>query len=128
VLLVREAESGLWSLPGGWADACESAAEGVTREVREETGYEVKGLVLAAVYDRAKHAHHPPFAFHVYKLFFVGSIGNDANAGVQDPGIVEHAFFDLAAMPPLCRSRVLLSQIERCYAHLQDASLPTYVD
>ena len=44
ILLVRERGEGRWSLPGGWADAGESAGEAVVREVFEESVrlYEVR--------------------------------------------------------------------------------------
>ena len=48
IQMVREIEdAGRWTLPGGWADVNRSPAECVTREVREESGFEVltvKGL------------------------------------------------------------------------------------
>ncbi len=68
ILLVREAQDGLWTLPGGWADPNESPAESVTREVSEEAGFATRAVKLLAVFDRAKHAHVPLHAFHVYKL------------------------------------------------------------
>jgi len=70
ILLVREAADGLWTMPGGWSDVNDSPREAVEREVREESGFRVKALKLAAVYDRAKHPHVPPLPFHVYKLCF----------------------------------------------------------
>ena len=50
ILLVREAaDGGRWTLPGGWADVNESPAECVVREVREESGFDVRVGKLAAV-------------------------------------------------------------------------------
>jgi 8-oxo-dGTP pyrophosphatase MutT (NUDIX family) len=48
ILLVREAGTGTWSLPGGWADLNASPAENAAREVREEAGIEVEVLKLVA--------------------------------------------------------------------------------
>ena len=70
MLLVKERSDGLWSLPGGWADIGESPSSAATREVKEESGYEVIPKKLAAVYDRDLH-NHPPLPFHAYKLFFL---------------------------------------------------------
>jgi 8-oxo-dGTP diphosphatase len=55
VLLVRrgrEPLKGHWTLPGGLLEVGESLAEGVVREVREETGLEVEVIELVEVLDR----------------------------------------------------------------------------
>jgi 8-oxo-dGTP diphosphatase len=55
VLLVRrgsEPLKGHWTLPGGVLEVGESLAEGVVREVREETGLEVEPIELIEVLDR----------------------------------------------------------------------------
>lgn len=40
--LWNEPEQSRWTLPGGGVDLAESAEQGVVREVREETGYDVE--------------------------------------------------------------------------------------
>ncbi len=50
---------GRWALPGGWADIGESPSEAVEREVREESGYEVRAVKLAALWDRRRHSRTP---------------------------------------------------------------------
>lgn len=47
----REPLKGKWSLPGGAQELGETAMEAVVREVREETGLEVKPQRLIAVVD-----------------------------------------------------------------------------
>src|SRR5213082_1540039 len=49
ILMVREVSDGLWTLPGGWADVNQSAAECVVREFEEESGFTVSALKLAAI-------------------------------------------------------------------------------
>lgn len=52
VLLLRRADDGRFSLPGGWVRPDESVDEALTREVMEETGLKVMGLQLVAAFSR----------------------------------------------------------------------------
>lgn len=55
ILLVQRGKQpllGWWSLPGGALETGESLADGIRREVREETGLEVKPLEIATVFER----------------------------------------------------------------------------
>jgi ADP-ribose pyrophosphatase YjhB (NUDIX family) len=128
ILLVREvADSGRWSLPGGWAEVNQSPREAVVREVLEETGFAVSVRKLAAVYDRARHPHLPPRPFHVYKLFFVCEIvGGTAQTSRETS---EVAFFAEDEVPSdLSIARVLPYQITRMFEHARFGALPTDVD
>ena len=126
ILLVREVVDGLWSMPGGWSDVNDSPREAVEREVWEESGFRVRVMKLAAVYDRAKHPHIPPMPFHVYKLVFVCEIVGGTPATNQE--ITEIGFFALDALPPLSVSRNLPFQIQRMFDHAKNPSLPTDFD
>lgn len=48
----REPSLGRWSLPGGRVEANESGSDAVVREVREETGLQVRVGSLAGVVER----------------------------------------------------------------------------
>ncbi len=111
VLLVREREDGLWTLPGGWVDVGESPRESVEREVEEESGYEVRAVSLLAVWDRDKHPH-PPIPFHVYKLYFQCELlgGDPLAASTETEGV---GFFSKDALPELSLGRVTPQQIGR---------------
>jgi ADP-ribose pyrophosphatase YjhB (NUDIX family) len=50
VLLTRRQDNGLWCLPGGMVDPGESVSETCEREVREETGLQVRVRRLVGVY------------------------------------------------------------------------------
>lgn len=50
VLLTRRADNGRWCLPGGAMEPGESVEECCVREVREETGLEVRARRLIGVY------------------------------------------------------------------------------
>ncbi len=55
VLLIRrggEPLKGEWSIPGGMLELGEELAEGVRREIKEETGLEVEPVEVLDVFDR----------------------------------------------------------------------------
>lgn len=55
ILLVergREPLKGYWSLPGGVLETGETLEQGVIREIREETGLEVKPLKVIEIFER----------------------------------------------------------------------------
>ena len=126
ILLVREALDGGWTLPGGWADPCQSPTEAVAREVFEESGFEVRVTKLAAVYDRSKHPHLPLVPFHIYKLFFLCEItGGAATESHETTGV---DFFAPDNIPDLSISRTLPFQIARMFDHHRHGTLPTDFD
>jgi ADP-ribose pyrophosphatase YjhB (NUDIX family) len=50
LLLMRRSDNGCWGLPGGYVERGESVADAVAREVREETGVEIRLGRLVGVY------------------------------------------------------------------------------
>jgi ADP-ribose pyrophosphatase YjhB (NUDIX family) len=126
ILLVKETVDQRWTLPGGWADPCESPREAVVREVYEESGYETRPTKLLAVYDRSKHPHDPPFAFHVYKLFILCEIVGGEPAGSEETDAV--GFFREDSLPELSISRVTSGQIRRLFEHGRNVQTPTDFD
>lgn len=128
ILMVREALDGdRWTLPGGWADVNQSPAECVAREVREESGFEVRVVKLAATWDRERQGHTPPIPFHIWKLFFVCEIvGGEATTSLETTGV---AFFAEDALPSdLSLGRVLPRQLRRMFAHAREPALPAEFD
>jgi ADP-ribose pyrophosphatase YjhB (NUDIX family) len=64
-LLIRRGSEplrGEWSIPGGTLELGESLQEGVARELREETGLDVRVLELIEVFDRIFPGDSPPQA------------------------------------------------------------------
>lgn len=126
ILLVREREDGLWTLPGGWADVCESPSEGVIREVLEESGYVVANPRLVAVKDRDKHPYLPKYPFHIYKLFFLCDwVGGKAQDNLE---ISEIGFFAPDALPPLSLGRVSADDIAMLFEYSAHPDQRIYVD
>jgi ADP-ribose pyrophosphatase YjhB (NUDIX family) len=126
LLLVREKSDGRWTLPGGWADVCASPAENVVREIREEAGFVTRASKILAVFDRSKHPHEPPFAFHIYKIFLLCSIiGGQATPSSETDAV---GFFGEAEIPELSITRVTPAQIRRMFEHHRLPGLPTDFD
>jgi ADP-ribose pyrophosphatase YjhB (NUDIX family) len=126
VLMVREISDGKWTLPGGWADVNQSAAECVVREIAEESGFEAKALKLAAVRDYQKSGHPPRNVDSIYKMFFICEIiGGTARPSDETS---EVAFFARNALPPLSLGRVTAAQIERMFQHAERPQLATDFD
>ena len=127
LLLVREtADGGRWTLPGGWADVNLTAAENAAKEAAEESGYVVKALKLAALWDRTRQGH-PVGLFSCFKLFFVCEpAGGQAATGLETSGI---GWFGEDDLPEdLSLARVLPKQARRMFAHWRDPALPTDFD
>lgn len=126
ILLVRElADGGRWTLPGGYADVTDTPAEAVTREIREESGYESRAVKLVAVYDRNKRGH-PPYIFSIYKLFFLCEMTGGAPAQSIETGGV--GFFAEDQLPELSLGRVTPAEIHTLFMHLRHPDLQTEFD
>ena len=126
ILLVKELSDGCWTLPGGWADPLESAAESVVREVKEESGFDTRAVKLLAVYDRSKHPHEPPVPYHVYKLFVRCELLGGAPADSIETESSQ--FFPKDRIPELSRTRITAGQISRMFEHLENPGLPADFD
>jgi len=102
ILLARERCDGKYSIPGGFADINYSPAEVAVKEVREETGLEVRFNRVLAIVDSDRHGF-PPLAYHYYKIVIlcdlVGGILSDS-VETTDAG-----FFDFDKLPPLSEER-----------------------
>jgi ADP-ribose pyrophosphatase YjhB (NUDIX family) len=122
VLLVREISDGKWTLPGGWADVNQTAAECVVREIAEESGFAAKAVKLAAVYDyqrsnRPSHRHIDS----IYKMFFICEITGGAARASDETS--EVAFFARDTLPPLSLGRTTPEQIARMFLHAEHPEL-----
>lgn len=126
VLLSRELDDGCWSLPGGWADVNDPPSVAVIRELREETGYEVRCTKLVAVLDRDLHFNEDKRPVHTYKLMFLCEIVGQA--GELDHDISDARFFPVDDLPPLSLHRTLPKQVKLMYEHHKNPTLPAAFD
>jgi len=99
ILLIRRADNGLWAMPGGALDVGETPAEGVVREVLEETGVACTATALVGVHDsrrcRSQTRHH------LYHLLFLcrpvsHSPWQQASHAAE---VLEVAWFDEGRLP-----------------------------
>ncbi|NWG18580.1 MAG: NUDIX hydrolase [Chloroflexi bacterium] len=127
IVLVKESKDGGWTLPGGWVDVGESAAEACVREVYEESGYRTRAVKLLAVYDRSKH-EHPPHIWHIYKLFFLCEADGAPEPLAANVETEAVGLFAEDAIPPLSVGRVTPAQIRRLFEHHRHPDLPTDYD
>jgi ADP-ribose pyrophosphatase YjhB (NUDIX family) len=126
ILLVQEARDRGWSLPGGWADVGESPGEAAAREVLEESGYRTRPVKLVGLYERDRHAF-PPHQWHIWKAVFLCDLVGEGQ-DFPDSEIADTRFFRREDLPGLRYSRASEWQIDRCFAHRDDSTLPTEFD
>lgn len=73
---------GYWSIPGGALETGERIHDGVRREVREETGLEVKPLSLVAIFERILNDDDGRPEYHYVLLDYLCKItGGELCAG-----------------------------------------------
>ena len=125
VLLVREVSDGGWTLPGGWADVNQTAAECVIREISEESGFQARVLRLAAVHDYRKRnrLHHID---SIYKMFFICELVGGSARPSQETSDV--GFFSRSELPMLSAGRTTAEQIELMFRHAEHPELPADFD
>ena len=69
ILLIRRADNALWAMPGGALEVGETPAQGVVREVLEETGVTCEPVALVGVYD-SRFCGTPSF-YQLYQFSFL---------------------------------------------------------
>jgi ADP-ribose pyrophosphatase YjhB (NUDIX family) len=126
ILLVEEAADRGWSLPGGWADVGETPSQAVEREVLEESGYRARATKLIGLYERDRRTDRP-HVWHIWKTAFLCELLDDEQLPLGSE-TTDARFFARAELPRLRYSRLSEWQIERCFAHREDPSLPTDFD
>jgi ADP-ribose pyrophosphatase YjhB (NUDIX family) len=107
LLLIQRADNGKWAMPGGALMVGETPAEGVVREVLEETGVPCRATALVGVFDSrlcgtesAHHLYHflflceplaerdPAKQSHALEVLDVGWFPEQALPAAVDPGHV----------------------------------------
>ncbi len=125
ILLVHE-NNGTWSLPGGWCDVLESVKSNTIKEVREETGLDVKATKVISIQDRNKH-NKPIYAYGVCKVFVMCEVmGGSFKENIET---TEIKYFSLEDLPTnLAEEKTTKEQIEMCFEASKDKNWQTYFD
>lgn len=111
ILLVHE-NDGTWSLPGGWCDVLESVSSNTIKEVKEETGLDVKPNRIIAVQDRNKH-NKPIFAYGICKIFVLCDLlGGEFVHNIET---TEMGYFSLDNLPNVSEDKSNKEQIRMCF-------------
>jgi ADP-ribose pyrophosphatase YjhB (NUDIX family) len=124
LLLVKEKMDNKWCVPGGYADTGLTPSEIIIKEVKEESGYDVKPTRILGLIDYNKHQPRP-FPFDLYNLFMdCEIIGGQATAGFETSDV---GFFDIENLPELSIRRVTKDQIIKMYElHLDKSVAPIF--
>jgi ADP-ribose pyrophosphatase YjhB (NUDIX family) len=125
ILMVRENSDGAWALPGGWADIGLAPSEVAVKEVKEESGFDVRAVKLLAVLDKKCHPH-PPSSSYVYKILIQCEIvGGEPKGSIETSAV---KFFSEENLPPLSTARNTKSQIKLAFKYLKNPQEPVYFD
>lgn len=125
ILLVQERADGRWAMPGGWADVGEYPSEMISREIREESGYEASPVRVVGVYD-ANRAGRPMEFFHAYKVIFLCELLGGAPAASDET--LDVGFFPFDDLPPLSEHRTNQTHLLEVRRHLADPCRPAAFD
>jgi len=97
VLLIErghEPLKGEWSLPGGALELGETIAEGVIREVHEETGLTVEPIAVVEVFDRIVRDEPGRVRYHYVLIDFLCRVTGGSLACASDAASARWAALD----------------------------------
>lgn len=118
VLCVREANTGLWSFPGGWADLYDSPSKAAFNEVSQEAGVEPEITRLIALLERTPHKSNQNVPEYV--MIFEGKIdGKKFHEHCHETTDVK--FFPLNQLPEMSK-KLSKEEIDRVIKAYRDGT------
>lgn len=118
VLCVREANTGLWSFPGGWADLYDSPSKAAFNEVSQEAGVEPEITRLIALLERTPHKSNQNVPEYV--MVFEGKIdGKKFHEHCHETTDVK--FFPLNQLPEMSK-KLSKEEIDRAIKAYRDGT------
>lgn len=122
ILFVKEKDSGLWSLPGGWCDIDHTPKQSAEKETFEEAGYIVECKKLLGIFDRRNYCEKS--IFDVYCMYFYATIvSGEAKCNHETD---EVAWFNIDELPPLSRKNSV-AEIKKAY-EVYESNLEAYYE
>lgn len=108
ILLVREVNSGKYSIPGGWCDLYDSPAQTAINESSQEAGADIEPVRLVGL------TNHTPFKSSAvvpeYVAFFEGKLKGELHEHEYETDDV--SWFDIHNLPTMSR-KLALEEINR---------------
>ena len=125
-ILLAQEKNGNWTLPGGWCDILESIKSNTIKEVKEETGLDVKTIKIIALQDRNKN-NKPVYAYGICKVFVLCDIvGGEF---LENNETIGFDYFSLEQLPEnLAEEKTNKKQIKMCFDAVNDENWQTKFD
>lgn len=95
VLLQKRSDKDCWGFPGGLMDEGESFEETAVREVREETGLEIKICDLVGIYSKYEHSFPNSDRIQPVIVLFTGKVtGGELHCDMEETLDLRYFAFD----------------------------------